>query len=163
MNTTSLAKLGALTFALVTCGCEQTSTPGSPDGGASGCEIPCIEDLFAGCAATGSCTMQDANICYANGAKAITVVDTTTLSSTTTFYGPDGRVCWSTAGAPQSGSAATIATYKNASGTTVATLTTDNVTLKQTITCTASGRSYDFGQCQAPGTNGSTCTQGPCK
>lgn len=164
MKMTSFAKLGALAFALITSGCDQTNTPGSPDasGTANGCDIPCIEGLFADCALSGSCTIQGGNVCYGSGTKLITTIDPATQSSTGTVYRPNGQVCWSTVGTPQSGSDSTTTAFKNASGATVATLMTDTATLKQTVTCTASGRTYDFSQCQLPGTGVTGCVQGVC-
>jgi hypothetical protein len=109
------------------------STGGTGGGtGTGACSLPsCLKNLGSSCAPSGNCTVQhnidtgDANFCYANGVKKLTVLNISDYSTALTVT-KSGSTCFTTAytGNDFFNSAGDL-TAKDTSGATVATLTMD--------------------------------------
>jgi hypothetical protein len=128
---------------------------GSAVGGdaAAACNIPCLQNLFTGCELEGTCTESmsgmlpgpvSTNSCYTNGVKSQFSIAFTGVTLRTFKAG--GAACWTMEIAladVQTGKAS----IKDGTGAVVATITVDPATMKQTITCTATGMTYDASMC----------------
>jgi hypothetical protein len=160
-----------------------TSTGGSttnPTGGSmipEGCNLPtCLSSIMQGCVPSGTCVMQDTNLCYSNGVKQISKMNidfTTQTMDTSVTYKKDNAVCYSFSFLfPVTSQTATDTTMnvKDSAGTTVATIGVDSSTSKITATCTGGSSIVINDKCDksmipdvanlAGTTN--TCTQGTC-
>ncbi len=117
------------------------------DGGAaSTCTMPsCMASLGGNCVPSGACVIQQdlatlqSRTCYANGVKMVQQMGTTGVSYT---FQNGTAVCYSMSvdlatimGASGDAGAPLVIPVKNASGTTIATLTVNPTTRETTVTC----------------------------
>jgi hypothetical protein len=143
----------------------------------SGCVLPsCLKNFGADCAPSGTCTAQsdpdtgDKNFCYGNGVKKITVLDITDYSTALTVT-KSGTTCFTTAyvGNDFFNSAGDL-TVKDASGTTVATLSMDlDTSTHYIVTCPGADPVTVDDSCQTTWPlsgfterSDGTCTDGTC-
>lgn len=158
-----------------------TSTGGSttnPTGGSmipEGCNLPtCLSGIMQGCVPSGTCVMQDTNLCYSNGVKQISKMNidfATQTADTSVTYKKDNVVCYSFSSPVTSQTATnTTMSVKNPAGTTVATVNLDSATSKITATCTGGSSIEINDKCDKSmipdiasliGTT-NTCTKGTC-
>lgn len=152
---------------------------GGADGGSgsdavASCSIPCLQNLLTQCPPEGACTESESgmapvssttNSCYANGVKTQFSLALTGLAFR--VFKPGGAACFSMEvglADIQTGSAS----IKDGTGTVIATSTVNPQTMKQTITCTATGMTYDASMCEdVPSTDNmgmpeDMCTPGTC-
>ena len=142
-----------------------TGTVGG-SGSTEPCNIPsCLADLMNNCAPSGTCvdqldttTFAD-NVCFSNGIKIITTVDTTTSVIVMT-YKNGSSTCY-TVELSGTTTSETIA-VKNPSGSVVATGTGD--TTSTTFTCTGGQPVTLNPNCDSTALTGDTsnCTAGTC-
>jgi len=156
-----------------------TASTGGTGGsaGTSSCVLPsCLKNLGTSCAPSGNCTVQhnsdtgDANWCYANGVKKLTVLNISDYSTALTMT-KSGSTCFTTAytGNDFFNSAGDLIA-KDASGATIATLTMDpDTSTLYIVTCPGGSPVTLDISCNASWpvsgltdqTNGS-CTEGTC-
>jgi len=144
-------------------------TGGTGGGGALGsCNAPsCMTGLLSSCTPTGTCVAQSdlttlsSNTCYSNGVKQI--VSTSTTGTMTMTLKNGSSICYSMDIA-LTAQPSTV-TFKNASGSVVATGTYDSTTQATTVTCTGGQAITLNSSCQSIASaigGGSTCTDGAC-
>jgi hypothetical protein len=143
---------------------------------AAACNIPCLQNVFSPCPAEGTCTDSTSgmlptvttNSCYSNGTKTQFSLGATGLAYRAFKMG--GAACWSMEVA-LADLLTGKATIKDGSGAVVATSSYDATTMKQTITCMATGMTYDSSMCGdvpsvdgagMPQPNQQACTAGAC-
>ena len=139
-----------------------------------GCLPDCLANLLESCPPGGTCTLQStvttnpsgviSNVCYSNGVKMSSILNSTLIRTTTTR---NGAVCYSAETPITTGSSTTnTTTYKNGTGTVVATVTIDrNHPTNWQVSCGGTSFEVDYGSpaCRPntdAGTN--TCFMGSC-
>lgn len=145
------------------------STGGSAaNNGTGNCNVPsCLSTYASTCVPSGTCVTQldlqtfASNTCYSNGIKFITTVDLTTNSVISTIKN-GSIVCYSIF---VDGTDTGVMTLKNASGATVATLSSDAAG-NDVVTCTGEQPVVLDSSCANESPIGSTdtteCTDGTC-
>ena len=150
---------------------------GGSTGGEGACDFPiCVTDLEKDCIGVAACTKQQTttasgevdDVCFANGSKAqlATSMDTATKKATMSFTAKNenGVVCMSSETSFDSIALTSTITYRNGSGSVVATAVVDS-SAGATISCVGGPTKNLGASCLLPdaGTSGSsTCTTGIC-
>jgi len=129
-------------------------SPGSGSGAANGtsgaagaCSIPCLAGVGEDCFASGRCITQasgtGSSICCSNGVKVAQKSATLPSSPTvTTYYKPDGKICYVVEAAVDPGSGAIMMTWKDSAGGVLATGSSPGGIGKIAISC--QGKTYDM-------------------
>lgn len=147
-------------------------------GDAGACVLPaCLVALTNQCMGTGACVQQSVitgtattlSVCYANGVKERTFIDTSATVPIVVSVSQNGALCYSVEAVTTLGEQPqTLLTFKNFLGATMATGVRDAVTGAVTVTCLGqppvqlgSGCPLGFGASQQDGGT-AACTVGSC-
>jgi hypothetical protein len=144
------------------------STGGNAGTSTGTCDIPaCLKTFGSTCVPSGTCVSQvdmqtyTSNTCYSNGVKFITAVDLTNGAFTLTVKN-GSSVCYSMSVTDANTGAMTL---KDASGTAVATISSDTAG-NEVVTCTGQQPVVLDSSCSNESpvgtTNTTECTQGTC-
>ena len=164
---------------LAACGGSSGLSLDGGAGGSSGCNLACLNNLanlVATCQPSGTCTEQltsstAATTCYSNGVKMSVSMTTSTsgAASMAISVKNNSAACYSMAMSETASGDMTM-TFKNASGTTVATLAVGSTT-GETVTCPGGSPSAIDSSCStqaasvssfAGSSSTTNCTQGTC-